>query len=339
MLQLPSELFDEVLKQADVLTLLKIKGVSRSWRAGARRVLWARLCRREGQPVPTSRAAVTDVDIEPFLKADGLGVAHVGEAMARFPNLVHMHSCGLVVDVAAVRGLGPAPARACIGGNGGQHVLQPVRGCIGGEGELSGGLLLAVHAARYGQAHVPGGAFRRCSSLTTCTIPAGITTIGNSAFWDCSSLTTLTLPVGLTSIGNWAFQFCYSLTTLTLPASLTAIGLSAFCDCDSLTTCIIPAGLATIGKCAFWGCSSLTTLTLPASLTTIGDNAFDGCSSLTTLTLPASLATIGDDAFYRCSSFTTLTIVSDHTDPRVLTCKQPFSAKAVRQALQKVHAA
>ena len=32
--QLPSELFDEVLQKADVPTLLKIKGVSRSWRAG-----------------------------------------------------------------------------------------------------------------------------------------------------------------------------------------------------------------------------------------------------------------------------------------------------------------
>ena len=47
--QLPSELFDEVLTKADVPTLLKIKGVSRSWRAGAQRVLWARLCHREGQ--------------------------------------------------------------------------------------------------------------------------------------------------------------------------------------------------------------------------------------------------------------------------------------------------
>ena len=54
--QLPSDLFDEVLKQAHVPTLLKIKGVSRSWRAGARRVLRSRLCRHEGQPVPTSRA-------------------------------------------------------------------------------------------------------------------------------------------------------------------------------------------------------------------------------------------------------------------------------------------
>ena len=143
--QLPNEMLDEVLKKADVPTLLKIKGVSRSWRAGACRVLWAWLCRREGQPVPTSRAAVTDVDIEPFVKAGGPGVAHVGEAMAQFPNLARMHAHGFVVDVAAVRGLGPAPW-----GNGySNDVLQPVRGCIGGEGEPPGGLLLAVRAARY----------------------------------------------------------------------------------------------------------------------------------------------------------------------------------------------
>ena len=53
-------------------------------------------------------------------------------------------------------------------------VLQPVRGCIGGEGEPPGGLLLAVRAARYGEAHVPRGAFFRCSSLTTLTLPAGL---------------------------------------------------------------------------------------------------------------------------------------------------------------------
>ena len=212
--QLPSELLDEVLKKADVPTLLKIKGVSRSWRAGARRVLRARLCRREGQPVPTSRAAVTDVDIEPFVEADGPGVAHVAEALAQFPNVARMHAHGFVVDVAAVRGLGPAPVF-----NYGQNdVLQPVRGCIGGEGEPPGGLLLAVRAARYGEAHVPRGAFYmyRRSSLTTLTIPAGFTEIGEDAFRGCSSLTTLILPAGLATICSNAFDRCSSLTTLTI---------------------------------------------------------------------------------------------------------------------------
>ena len=52
---------------------------------------------------------MTDINVEPCLEADGPGVAHVIEAMARLPNLARMHAHGFVVDVAAVRGLGPAP--------------------------------------------------------------------------------------------------------------------------------------------------------------------------------------------------------------------------------------
>ena len=188
-----------ILEWADVPTLLKLKGVSRNWRALAQRALWARLCRRQGQPVPTSRDNVTDVDIQPFLRANGPGVAHVIEAMARFPNLVRMHAHGFVVDVAAVRGLGPARGVLIVRmgrhfrPSHNQNVLQPVRGCISGEGEPPGGLLLAVRAARYGEAHVPEGAFFNCRSLTTLTVPAGLATIGNYAFLNCSSLTTLTI--------------------------------------------------------------------------------------------------------------------------------------------------
>ena len=163
-------------------------------------MLCARLYTAKGRPVPTSRADVTDIDVAPFLKADGPGVAHVTEAMARLPNLARMHAHGFVVDVAAVRGLGPAPVF-----NHGQHVLQPVRGCIGGEGEPPGGLLLAVRAARYGEAHVPEGAFYRNRTLASIEVPAGLTSIGDYAFHGCSSLASVEVPAGLTSIGYDAF--------------------------------------------------------------------------------------------------------------------------------------
>ena len=200
---LDNDLLDELMHHLDVQTLLNIQGVSRAWRAAARRVLWARLCRREGQPLPTSRAAVTDVHIEPFLKADGPGVAHVGQAMAQLPNLARMHAHGFVVDVAAVRGLGAAPVfnweevQNDVDGDAEPvDVLEPVRSCIGGEGQPPGGLLLAVHAARYGEARVPKGAFygNVSEDFTTVILPAGLTTIGEGAFIGCWSLTTLTLP-------------------------------------------------------------------------------------------------------------------------------------------------
>ena len=77
--------------------------------------------------------------------------------------------------------------------------------------------------------------FYECDSLTTITLPDGLTTIGDSAFASCDSLTTITLPDGLTTIGDGAFYDCDALTSVTLPDSLTSIGDSAFSDCDALT--------------------------------------------------------------------------------------------------------
>ena len=162
---------EEALAEADVPTLRRLKGVSRSWRARARRVLCRRLFAAKGRPMPTCRADVTDTEIAPFLKADGPGVAHVIEAVAQLPNLARMHAHGFEVDVAAVRGLGPAPRfnRDWYAPN---DVLQPVRGCISGEGEPPGGLLLAVRAARYGEAHVPEGAFYKNRTCLLYTSPS-----------------------------------------------------------------------------------------------------------------------------------------------------------------------
>ena len=52
--------------------------------------------------------------------------------------------------------------------------------------------------------------------------------IGHSAFASCYSLTSVTLPEGLTTISNHAFDSCHALTTIALPEGLTSIGDSAF---------------------------------------------------------------------------------------------------------------
>ena len=54
-------------------------------------------------------------------------------------------------------------------------------------------------------------AFNGCSSLTSITIPDGVTSIGNSAFEGCSSLTSITIPDGVVSIGGEAFRGCYNI--------------------------------------------------------------------------------------------------------------------------------
>ena len=111
-------------------------------------------------------------------------------------------------------------------------------------------------------AYIADGAFYQCDSLTSITLPDGVTSIGNSAFNWCDSLTGITLPDGVTSIGNSAFRSCFSLTDITLPDSVTSIGNFAFDSCGSLTSAVIPDGVTSIGKDAFDDCADNLALTV-----------------------------------------------------------------------------
>ena len=61
------------------------------------------------------------------------------------------------------------------------------------------------------------GAFLRCYSLTSVTIPDSVTSIGEGAFIFCTSLSNITIPSSVTSIGAGAFEHCSGLTSLTIP--------------------------------------------------------------------------------------------------------------------------
>ena len=73
------------------------------------------------------------------------------------------------------------------------------------------------------------------SSLTSITIPDGVTSIGYAAFNECYGLTSITIPDSVTSIGDYAFYWCDSITSITIPDSVISIGDRAFQDCASLT--------------------------------------------------------------------------------------------------------
>ena len=94
----------------------------------------------------------------------------------------------------------------------------------------------------YSVTSIGNEAFRRCSSLTSVTIPNSVTSIGYEAFYNCSSLTSVTIPNSVTSIGSYAFCYCSSLTSVTISNSVTSIGSSAFRDCSSLTSIYVPCG-------------------------------------------------------------------------------------------------
>jgi hypothetical protein len=162
---------------------------------------------------------------------------------------------------------------------------------------------------------LPGGvtsigrdAFAYCRSLTEINLPGGLTSIGSDAFTYCGSLREINLPGGVTSIGDNVFFFCHSLTEITIPGGVTSIGRDAFYNCSSLTEINLPGGLTSIEDWAFANCSSLTDINLPDGLTSIGSYAFASCSSLPEITIPEGLTSIESHAFSNCSSLTEITI-------------------------------
>ncbi len=151
-------------------------------------------------------------------------------------------------------------------------------------------------------------AFYGCSSLTSITIPASVTSIGDSAFRGCSSLTSITIPAGVKSIGDSAFSGCSGLTSITIPDSVTSVGNYAFSGCRGLTSITISDSVTNIGEFAFNNCSGLTSITISDSVTSIGEFAFNNCSGLTSVTIGNGVTSIGNYAFSDCSGLTSVII-------------------------------
>jgi len=95
-----------------------------------------------------------------------------------------------------------------------------------------------------GNVDIGSYAFNYCSSLTSTTIPDGVTSIGNSAFSGCSSLASITIPDSVTSIGSSAFSGCYGLGEIHFLQSTppTVSATNAFSNLQSDCKIYVPAG-------------------------------------------------------------------------------------------------
>jgi len=149
-LQQPSfsaDAMEAALGLVDVATLAELKGVTRSWRTLAQRVLCSRLCRRDGQPVPTRLDEITDLDVEQLIEAGRPGDAAVAGRM--LPGLSRLHGFGYVVDVAAVRA---ANLQCGMGGGMGGMGMNPatIAALIGYVGAGGMGMNPAMIAAQMG---------------------------------------------------------------------------------------------------------------------------------------------------------------------------------------------
>ena len=190
---------------------------------------------------------------------------------------------------------------------------------------------------------IPSYLFYNCGNITSLSIPASLTSIGESAFSYCSGLArievasnnsryygagnclidkaTKTLILGcqnsvipndgsVTKIGDGAFERCVNLTSIIIPDSIVSIGTKAFWNCNGLTEVTIGKGVASLGNWAFSCCNNLTTVTISESVWGIGYGTFEGSYNLTTVYWNATnCAVVGNNygpIFLNCFSLSTV---------------------------------
>lgn len=185
--------------------------------------------------------------------------------------------------------------------------------------------------------------FSYSSKLTSVSLPATVTELGEVPFEACGKLVAITVhpdnqvymsidgvlfdkngttliacpgakegeyqvPTTVRTLANSAFYGCSRLTSIILPESLTKIGTGAFRSCTLLKSVNIPEGITEISDKMFYGCGSLQSVNIPEDVVSIGTSAFYNCKRLVLSTLPSSLKTIGDNAFERCAGIMELVV-------------------------------
>lgn len=116
----------------------------------------------------------------------------------------------------------------------------------------NGGTTSAITSAVIGDCVTEIGlwAFNRGYSLSSVTLPSGLTSIVKSAFNACSSLLSIDIPSGVTSIGEYAFNSCSSLSSITINSTTPpTLGNSAFSSTNNCPI-YVPCGTADTYKAA-----------------------------------------------------------------------------------------
>ena len=146
------------------------------------------------------------------------------------------------------------------------------------------------------------------SSLTSVTIPEGVTKICQGAFFSNDYLTEAHIPNSVQEIADVAFCYCPRLKEINLPEGLTYIGEQSFCHCDSIGEIIIPNTVHEIRDWAFRDCKLAKTIKISDNATYIGELAFTGCESVQEITVPGTVTYIGANAFSQCYSLKRIVI-------------------------------
>ena len=169
---------------------------------------------------------------------------------------------------------------------------------------------------------VGDSAFKKCSKLTSVTLPGTIKRIGSESFRN-SSITGIVIPDSVVFIGESAFSRCRNLEYVLLNDGLKEIRNYAFLECDKLGGVKLPASLTLIGNKAFQK-TPITSIVIPQLVSVIGSKAFEGCASLASVTLGESVNSIGANAFNGCTLLAE--VISHALIPPILADENCFGA-------------
>ena len=178
--------------------------------------------------------------------------------------------------------------------------------------------------------YIGNATFMNAKGITSITIPATVTDMGNSVFFGCSSLEKFVIEAGnsyfnvtdgvlladnnqflvaypanksgenyqipdtVDEIAQGCFGFAQNLKEITIPSHVNYIDMWAF-SYSNLEKVVI--GSMQIDDYAFAYCEKLHDIELQAGVETIYDATFSNCSALEQITLPNTLTYVGQYAF------------------------------------------
>ena len=133
-------------------------------------------------------------------------------------------------------------------------------------------------------------------------IPDTVTTIGAEVFRDRDQLTSVTIGANVSAIGDYAFYDCSYLASVNFAVGMQENGLTigdyAFGRCGRLTSISLPEGTTSLGEGAFYS-SALRTIHIPSTVTYMGENSGTGSYSF--------------DVFSACSELTAVEVAENNT--------------------------
>lgn len=167
---------------------------------------------------------------------------------------------------------------------------------------------ITVGETEYTVVAIGDGAFMANKTITSLSIPATITTVGQDACRNMGGLKDLYIN----DLAAWCAIEFYNGNANPIynvfPTRESAWGNVHFNDVINPAALEIPEGVTEIGR-AFYGYKVLESVTLPSTLTKLGDQTFANCAKLTEVVVPEGVTSIGS-AFWSCTALKSVTLPS-----------------------------